>query len=91
MTEHPESTIHDVKSLDLEVWAAESLQISKDFVYQNLPPSSTESVLSQEYVDAGVKVAELRIATGGYRLANLLENMDLTTVYEKAQSVGILL
>jgi len=84
MSEHPESSIQDSKALDPEVWAAESLEISRDFVYKNLPDSSKLSVLPQDYIDTGVKIAEKRIVTGGYRLANFLENMDLTTTYGQA-------
>jgi hypothetical protein len=76
---NPESSIPNAASLDAEVWAAESLKIAETFVYAGIGASDKTTVLSDAYVTAGVKIAETRIAAGGYRLAHVLESLDLTT------------
>jgi hypothetical protein len=72
MQESPESEIDP--SMDPTVWAKESFDIASTFVYAGLTEGAAPS---DEYVTKGQKIAEKRIATGGYRLAKLLESMTL--------------
>ena len=74
ISENPESEIDP--SMDPMVWAKESYDIASTFVYAGI----TEGDALQdntEYVTKGKALAEKRIATGGYRLAKLLESMTL--------------
>jgi hypothetical protein len=85
MGANPESSVANVRSLDPEVWAQESLKIATDFVYAGIGEPANTTVLSDAYIAKGVPIAETRIVTGGYRLANLLESMDLTTTLANAE------
>ena len=72
--ENPESEIDP--SMDPMVWAKESYDIASTFVYAGI----TEGDALQDntaYVTKGKALAEKRIATGGYRLAKLLESMTI--------------
>ena len=73
MKENPESEIDS--SMDPTVWAHESYEIASTFVYAGLTEGAAPS---DDYVTKGRAIAEKRIATGGYRLAKLLESMTLS-------------
>ena len=74
MAENPESEIN--KSMDPEVWAQESYHIASTFVYKHIKEGEAIQD-NHHYIKGGLKLAEKRIATGGYRLANILESMAL--------------
>jgi len=77
MTSYPENTIANVTNLDPIVWAKESYDIAVQFAYTH---GAKENVaLPQGYINAARPVAEKRVATAGYRMARLLESLDLTT------------
>ena len=74
MSENPEKEIDP--SMDPMVWAKESYEIASTFVYKGI--SEGEDLKENtEYITKGTAYAEKRIATGGYRLAKLLESMTL--------------
>lgn len=56
-------------SKDPNHWADESFEISKAFVYKNIEEHTWPSA---SYIETGKKIAEQRLAYGGYRLADLL-------------------
>ena len=62
--------------MDPTVWANESYEISSTFVYKGIHEGDTIQD-NTTYIKDGLKIAEKRIATGGYRLAKLLESMAL--------------
>lgn len=78
MKENPESEIDP--SMDPTVWAKESYDIASTFVYGGLTEGAA---VPDEYVTKGRALAEKRIATGGYRLAKLLESMTLAISAEE--------
>lgn len=84
MAANPASGIPNIDSLDPDVWSKESFDISASVVYKGVKENEK---IPQEYIDAMLPVAERRIATGGYRLANVLKNMDLTTAWAKSALV----
>jgi hypothetical protein len=59
-------------------WVAESTKIAKDTVYGTLPgfacgtKLTTTVKLPDSYLTAGQDIAEVRIAKGGFRLAEIL-------------------
>jgi len=85
MAENPASGIPDVDSLDPNVWSKESFDISASVIYKGVHENEK---IPQEYIDAMLPVAERRIATGGYRLANVLKHMDLTTAWKKSELIS---
>ena len=56
---------------DQNVWAEESFNIAKNVVY-NLKQGET---VSEEYLSVGRKVVNEQLAVGGYRLADMFENL----------------
>lgn len=72
MASHPKSSIPDVDSLDDTLWAKESFEISKSFVYTGIKENEP---LPESYKTKGLEIAERRIATGGYRLAHLMKTI----------------
>ena len=84
MAANPKNSIPNIDSLDPNDWSKESFEISASFVYDGVKENEK---VPQEYIDAAVPIAERRIATGGYRLANVLRNMDLTTAWAKSELV----
>lgn len=85
MAANPQSSIPNIESLDPNVWSKESFDISSTFVYKGVKENEK---VPQEYIDAAIPVAERRIATGGYRLANMLKAMDLTTAWAKSELIA---
>jgi len=81
MKENPESEIDP--SMDPAVWALESFEIASTFVYKGLVEGV--DLLNTEYMTEGQKIAEKRIATGGYRLAKILESMTLSISNEEVK------
>merc|ERR1712166_492081 len=81
MKENPESEIDP--SMDPAVWALESFEIASTFVYKGLVEGV--DLLNTEYMTEGQKIAEKRIATGGYRLAKILESMTLSVSNEEVK------
>ena len=77
MASYPKSSIKDVDSLDDTLWANESYEITKNFVYTGIEENKP---LPSSYKTKGRKIAENRIATGGYRLAHLMK-----TIFGSAQ------
>lgn len=55
---------------NFESWVEESFKLAKDSAYDGLTPTP-----SADYRKEGVKVAEQRVAWGGYRLAALLNSI----------------
>ena len=53
-------------------WSQESLEISESFVYKNIKEHTWPSA---SYISFGKKIAEQRLAYGGYRLADLLVDL----------------
>jgi hypothetical protein len=74
MSENPESEIDP--SMDPTVWAKESFEIASTFVYEGITEGD-DLQANEAYITKGRAFAEKRIATGGYRLAKLLESMTL--------------
>lgn len=58
--------------LNFQSWADESFALAKDVVYQGVTNGSTPNA---KYRTNGVKVANQRVAWGGYRLAALLNSI----------------
>lgn len=62
----------DLASLNPHVWAYDSFEISRDFLYLDIKENED---LSQDYIDKARALAEKQVVRGGYRLAHLL--MDI--------------
>jgi len=71
-THYPASYFH-AKASDINVddWTAEGMNVAKENVYST--PEEKEP--KNEYLDAGKKIAEQRVALAGYRLATLLNQL----------------
>ena len=81
MQKYPQDSIPDVANLDPAFWAQESFELAKEYVYNH---GAKENVaLPEGYVDAARPIAERRVVTAGYRMASLLETLDLSTTTEK--------
>ena len=73
IADHPVSSLgYDVTNLDYNQWEKESFEIASTFVYKGIKEGEK---LSDDYVSQGLKYAEKRIVTAGYRLANLLKSL----------------
>jgi S1/P1 Nuclease len=59
---------------NFQSWVDESFQLAKDVAYDDVP-IGTPFTPSMDYKKQGVKVAEERVAWGGYRLAALLNSI----------------
>lgn len=71
----PESLIKNAASLDPNVWAKESFEIASTFVYKGIKENEA---LPEKYLHEALPIAQKRIVTGGYRLANLLIDLNLS-------------
>ena len=70
--------------LDFKKWAKEAFELSKTVVY----PGITENVApSEEYVTKAKAIAEKQVVLGGYRLANLLQSLNLQAPQPESPSV----
>jgi hypothetical protein len=68
--EYPRSKVAArVSILDERVWADESNQIAKDYVYNGITPDSTPS---QEYLKRGRTMIDEQLVVAGYRLADVM-------------------
>jgi len=71
--DHPITTKgSDLSSLDPHVWAYDSFEIARDFLYTNV---KEDYALSDDYVTLARSKAEKQIVRGGWRLAHLM--MDI--------------
>jgi hypothetical protein len=64
----------EANDLDVNTWAAESYQITHDFVYKGI---KQHEHLPDDYVQQGLVIAERRLVLAGHRLANILKNLNL--------------
>lgn len=76
MNRHPVSSLDNVNNLDPNTWQAESFAMTKSFVYNGVHENS---LLPSSYVTDGVKLAEKRLVTAGYRLAHLLKSLNISS------------
>jgi hypothetical protein len=60
---------------NFESWVQESFNLAKEHAYDGVPNGSTPFAPPNDYKKKGVKVAEQRVAWGGYRLAALLNSI----------------
>lgn len=68
--EYPRSKVAArVSILDERVWADESNQIAKDYVYNGITPDSTPS---EEYLKRGRTMIDEQLVVAGYRLADVM-------------------
>ena len=83
VTKHPVSSLkYDVTNLDPEQWAKESFDVADSFVYKGV---ETNHAVPSGYVPKAQDLAEERIVTAGYRLANLVEKLKLLPPNPKEQ------
>jgi hypothetical protein len=59
---------------NFDAWVQESFQLAKDVAYHDVPNGSTFDP-STDYKKQGIKLADQRVAWGGYRLAALLNSI----------------
>ena len=69
-------TEYGTEELDPQKWADESFDIAQHFVYNGVKENEA---LKEKYIEEGRRIAEKRIATAGYRLANLLMSLKLSS------------
>jgi hypothetical protein len=60
--------------LDIKAWAKDTFEISKTTVY---PTIQKNKMPTDEYIEKARTVAERQVVLGGYRLANLLQSLNL--------------
>ena len=60
---------------NFESWVQESFKLAKDDAYDGVPSGSTPFDPSNDYKKQGIKLADQRVAWGGYRLAALLNSI----------------
>ena len=81
---HPEESILGVDILDQDFWALESKKLAIAYGYKGVQSISSEGrkvyvkpndPLSEYYLEQGQAVVQRRLATGGYRLAKLLNEL----------------
>jgi hypothetical protein len=66
-----------VEEKDVEMWARESHELARDFVYAKLPERSYHMAtrVEDDYTEKAVPLAKQRIVLAGYRLAALLNEV----------------
>lgn len=75
LSRHPLSSLTaDTTDLNPQHWANESFKISEDFVYNGIVASQP---LPSGYQEKAQSLAEERIVTAGYRLANVIMALNL--------------
>lgn len=57
---------------DYSIWAKESFELSKEYVYNGISNGATPS---QAYIERGMEVANKQIVLAGYRLADLIRKI----------------
>jgi len=65
------------KVLNSQIWADESYEITKEYVYTDIKEGELPS---EEYQRTRADIAERQVVLGGVRLANLLETIDFSRV-----------
>lgn len=65
--------IDKIRILDPNLWALESYNYAKDFVYKNIQENG---IPSQQYLQGGQKIAREALALAGYRLAELFKEIS---------------
>lgn len=73
---NPAITLDNINNLDPAQWQSESFAITKAFIYTGIQENVA---LSTTYVNEGKIIAERRLVSAGYRLANLLKTLDLAS------------
>lgn len=67
-------TEKEATNVDVYDWAKDTFEISKTTVY---PSIVKNKMPTDEYIEKARSVAERQVVLGGYRLANLLQSMNL--------------
>lgn len=63
------------ENLNVMDWAAEALELSKEYVYDGIKETELPS---DDYIQRGAEVAQKQIVLGGSRLANMLMKYDFS-------------
>jgi len=73
MDEYHQEDLPELNNTNWADWLEESRNISQNFLYQNLTFNSTPS---DDYINQGFVMIKRRIATAGYRLAVIVQDMN---------------
>jgi len=74
-------------NLNFTSWSLNSFQLAKDYAYYHL---HNGSVITDEYINRSRKIVNQQIALGGYRLANLIQQMPIVQVRNDFSTVALI-